>query len=279
MPRSFASATPDRITFSLGAGASVNGAITLAGIARKATDTGAAATILTVGNAAASRRTLLLSNANVIQLRSNNATDGATTFTAAEGWALICVTKAAGTATARTHKYVYSTNTWTHANTPGTLGDSTPTSNSLIGTGGGTAAPWNGDIAVASAWAAAFTDAQVESLPFSLPAWFQVSPNGLWVLDQSATGMLVNDLTGNGANQSAITGTTVGTSNVPVFSYGAPIVVALHQPPAQSAALTPATITVTPVAVGASPGTVSLALTQERWPKIGFFTTRELSAT
>ncbi len=223
MPRNFtASGTGDKITTSLGAAASITGAVTLAVILKSSAD-GVARGVLNVGSAGASTRSLRTTTGNAIQLRSNNAQTGSTSIVASDGWCFVCYTKAAGTATPRGHKYVYGTNTWTHTDAAATLGDSTPTTSSIIGANGGNNSSWTGDIAICGAYAAALTDAQVESMAYGLPPWWQVAPNGLWILDQSATAMLVNDLTGGGANQTAITGTAVGTSPVPVFSYGAPV--------------------------------------------------------
>ena len=77
---------------------------------------------------------------------------------------------------------------------------------------------------------------QVEALAGSLQAWYQVQPKGLWVLDQAATTQKVPDWTGGGANESALVGTTVGTSSVPGFSYGWPPRFALAASAAAAAA-------------------------------------------
>jgi hypothetical protein len=42
--------------------------------------------------------------------------DHALTCPTSDGWVLIAATKAAGTSTPRMHKYVYSTDTWSHVN-------------------------------------------------------------------------------------------------------------------------------------------------------------------
>jgi hypothetical protein len=158
----------------------------------------------------------------------NGAVDSNSTFTvsASEGWVLLAATKTSGTTTVRLHKYVYSTNTWTHQNTAaGTSADqaTSGTMNASIGSSlasGTVSGSFDGDIAVVGKWNVVLADNQLESLSTSLNAWWQAPPAVLFTLDQSATGQLVRDLTGGGANQSAIVGTTVSTSSLPVFSYG-----------------------------------------------------------
>jgi len=63
------------------------------------------------------------------------------------------------------------------------------------------------------------TDAQIESLAGSLMAWRQIQPTGMWLLDQDAVAQTVPDLSGNGANQTARNGSTVGTVSCPL-GYG-----------------------------------------------------------
>jgi hypothetical protein len=79
---------------------------------------------------------------------------------------------------------------------------------------------FGGDIAAAGMWGRVLSDAEVELLTFTLIGWHAAVPTALWHLDQSATTQGVSDLTGGGANQSALTGTTVSTNSVPLFNYG-----------------------------------------------------------
>lgn len=148
----------------------------------------------------------------------------ASTFTIvnADGWVLLAMGKATGTTTPRCHKYVYSTNTWTHQDAAGTATNST----SVGGTGTMRFGEWegsddlNGDIAVAAAWSGRnLTDAEVEQLAHSLQGWCALAPDAMWVFDQSAVSQNLLDITGGGANQSAIAGTAVSTQSPPI-SYG-----------------------------------------------------------
>jgi hypothetical protein len=148
----------------------------------------------------------------------------ASTFTIvnADGWVLLAMGKATGTTTPRCHKYVYSTNTWTHQDAAGTATNST----AVGGTGTMRFGEWegsddlNGDIAVAAAWSGRnLTDTEVEQLAHSLQGWCALAPDALWLFDQAAVSQNLLDLTGGGANQSAITGTAVSTASPPI-SYG-----------------------------------------------------------
>lgn len=149
---------------------------------------------------------------------------GATlTVVAADGWVFVAANKATGTVAPRFHKYVYSTGAaMSHVNSA-----STAANGSSPGAGGYAELSWqggdlfHGDIAVVALWPSSLADDQIESMPYSLDAWFCAQPSALWLLDQSAIAQAVPDLSGNGSNQSSITGTTVSTSSVPVFGYGA----------------------------------------------------------
>lgn len=143
---------------------------------------------------------------------------GTTTLVASE-WYCVSVGKASGNQRPRAHIYRYSTDTWVHENTGANIANAnTPVGLSIGGRVADQFMP--GDIAIAGFWASELTDVQVERLPFNIKGWDSLSPTGLWVFDQADVGMSVPDLTGNGGNQSAITGTSVSTLSVPIFSYG-----------------------------------------------------------
>jgi len=146
---------------------------------------------------------------------------GAVTVTAADGWALAAITKGSGSVNPRYHKYIFSSNAHTHADGAAAVADNTaPTADPVIGANN-TNEFFNGDIAIGALWDVALTDAQIESLPFSLAAWFAPGqPRALWLLDQADVGQTLDDMTGRGANQNAITGTAVATESVPIFNYG-----------------------------------------------------------
>jgi hypothetical protein len=147
---------------------------------------------------------------------------GTTTTTSSDGWVLLAVSKPAGSSTVRFHRYKYSTNAFVHENMSGTCTDATGNAAvyvELFGDLGGSGDWFGGDAAIAAAWGRALSDAEIESLPFTLQSWYASAPAGLWLLDQAATSQKVADLTGNGADESVLTGTSIASSSVPVFNY------------------------------------------------------------
>ncbi len=138
-------------------------------------------------------------------------------------WYFAAMTKATGSVVGRSHIYDYAAGTWTHANCATAMANSgVPTTRGSIGqNGSGNSFTFDGDISTVGVWNVELTDAQLEPMAFDLLSWFIVQPKGLWQLDQETTSQKVIDLSGNGANQSSLTGTSLGTVSVPVFSYGA----------------------------------------------------------
>ncbi len=215
------------ITLSLGNTGTTFGPGTVAAILRRTTDS--TLQVIYYGSnsgGGANRLQMAWLVGNTLQIRNDAASVNSTyTVVSADGWVLIAVSKATGTATPRMHKYVYATDTWTHENASGTLANSgAMTGNSYIGRYTAVDFGFIGDIAVAAKWSVVLGDTQVEALPFSLMAWFQSQPDGLWVLDQAATTQKVLDLSGGGANESALAGTSVATTSVPVFGYGSEVI-------------------------------------------------------
>lgn len=154
-----------------------------------------------------------------------------TTLSSSDGWILVAVTKATGSNHPRFHAYRYSDNSWLfHAAGNGgsaVANGTAPGASGFVNIGGdaGGSTDWfAGDIAVAGIWNSNLADAQIENLPFSLQAWFQVMPTGLWTFDQSATSQKVVDISGGGANESSLVGTSVSTNSVPLFNYFGDIV-------------------------------------------------------
>jgi hypothetical protein len=225
MARTFTRASSNRINLGTGVGVTLGGSW-MAFIARKATDPAAYAVPFSFGDQDSSAWFIWTQASTDLKVW-NGATDTAAPFgwAATDGWCLIAATKASGTTVIRFHKYVFSTNTWTHSNSSSTAADKTPTGGALLGTEQDAQTPtyngfFDGDIAIAGAGQTNATDDQVEALAFSLASWHAITPKVLVLLDQSATGQKVVDLAGNGFNESAINGTAVASSSVPVFNYG-----------------------------------------------------------
>lgn len=232
MARNFVRTTVDQIKLNLGA-LNFAGPVTAAAIVRSTTDGSNLGWYRAGSGAGAS---IMLSTTTVNKLRYSNQSaqvDSPTiTLVIADGWCLIAISKASGTAAPRYHKYVFSSNAWTHESSGSTIADpTTPGTSAWIGSLGASTG-WDGDIAVVGTWNAVLSDGQIESLPFSLKSWHQLAPKGLWLLDQQAITQKVHDLSGNGATENTLTNTTVSTASVPVFSYGAPSVKVDIQPAA-----------------------------------------------
>lgn len=143
---------------------------------------------------------------------------GTLKFNSSNGWCIIACTKATGSATPRYHKYVLSTQTWSHGNGGGAVANATSTPGGTVKFGAVDTDMLNGDIAAAALYDRALADQEVESLASCWEAWLGYGPVGAWLFDQDATSQSLLDWTGGGANQSAITGTTVQTASLPLFS-------------------------------------------------------------
>jgi hypothetical protein len=162
--------------------------------------------------------------------------------------------------------YRYDTDTWSTAAGVGTINEDSDTITTLrVGNWEGTDFWYIGDIGIDAGWSRALTDAQIRQLPFSLQAWYASAPTFGHLLDQQATGQNVIDWTGGGANQTALSNTSVSTTSLPVFSYGFDPV-APHSAPAGGADATPtpaatATVTSLPAATVSAGSTAAPAST------------------
>jgi len=130
-------------------------------------------------------------------------------------WSLVLVTKAAGTATPRIHIYNYNTATWHHSDATATL-PALAAGRDSVQFGGGPGNFYAGRCAAAAAWdGVVLSDVQIETMEAALQAWADLAPDAGWKLNQASIATPVEDFTGGGADQTAITGTTVA-SNGPV---------------------------------------------------------------
>lgn len=162
-------------------------------------------------------------DANLAVGVQGTSTSSTTSVSTSDGWVLVFVSKAAGTATPRFGKYVYSSDSWSFSNGAAIAYGGTTCDMVQIGETTADARYFDGDIAAVAAIPSALTDGQIAALPYSLSSWRSYAPDGLWILDQSDTSQAVVDLSGNGANQTSITGTTVSTASVPILGYGHPV--------------------------------------------------------
>ena len=177
--------------------------------------------IETSGNS--SKLAMQFSDTNRIQLIIGSSNKDTTVgITSSDNWVLAAATRASGSSVPRGHKFVYDTNTWTHTDAGAASGgDSTDLTGGRVQIGRWqTTDFFNGDILLVGAFKRALTDSELESLPFTLLGAAAAAPDGLWLLDQHATTQAIIDLTGNGANQTSLTNTSVATNSAPLWSYG-----------------------------------------------------------
>jgi hypothetical protein len=150
-----------------------------------------------------------------------SASGFAATVTLTAGvWYLLGLTKANGSAAVRAHLYDYSAGPpWTHTDY-GTISDSSagPVTEYRVG--------WidsgdrlDGKLAAVGLWGSVLSDGQIEGLTTSLAAWKALSPAALWGFNQASTATPVPDLTGGGADQTDISGTSVSADEPASWSY------------------------------------------------------------
>lgn len=219
--RRFNSNNGDSITLAVGNLVGINtGAYTLAALVRKETD-GVFMPMLSAETGTSSRRSLWTTSADVLMSNTGGFNiNTPVSFGQADGWAVVAVTKPAGEALIRGHKGVLG-GTWTHTDGDQSFDDGSVVDNLKIGTWQG-GAFWHGLVAVLGAWERELSDAELEDgLDTSLAAWLDASPGGLWALNQPLIATAVTDLTEGGADQTAISGTSVVTDDDPPgFSFG-----------------------------------------------------------
>lgn len=183
---------------------------------------------------------------------------GSTAFTSTTTWYFVAGEKATGSVAPRFHIYNYSTGAWTHENGGAAVNNTTGTVGQTRIGRWQTVDDYNGDIEVVGIWKnQTFTDAQWEAsgLPFSLQAWYALgTPTAIWHLNQSATTQNVADLTGGGANQTTLNGTSVSTVHPPLFNVGAGAWRVIKAPAGGS----PTTLAPTGLASAETPGTPAL---------------------
>lgn len=122
-------------------------------------------------------------------------------------WYVIACTKASGNAAFHYHLAPVG-GSWTH----GTSGNATDGSgvDSIVFGAGVVEGAGKFEIAAAATYSAALSDSAVEALgTTSMADWMDATPTAAWQFNQTATTDDVTDLTSGGADQTAISGTTV----------------------------------------------------------------------
>lgn len=222
--RHFTSASSESITLSLGSLGFAFGPGTVIALVNFATLGAANETVFSAGaaNAQSYMLQVLAPTPNVALRLDGNERHSTTTSLSTSTWYLIGATKATGTATPRIHIYACTGATWAHENASSSIANSsTPATRAQLGVTPAGAAYMNGNVQLAAVWDSVLDDTAMETL-VSLTAIIDASPVGLWILDQASTATAVTDYTGNGADQSAISGTSVTTDTIPNFDMSYP---------------------------------------------------------
>jgi hypothetical protein len=135
-------------------------------------------------------------------------------------WCLAAITRSSGTL--RSHIYNYGTDTWTHTDGASvTAVDDTLDSVRIGGLDFGSE-DFNGRMAVAGAQVGtAHSDGNIETLADSLQAWIDLFTGNaaVWAFNQASVATDVEDLTGGGADETAISGTTVAADGPDPFDW------------------------------------------------------------
>jgi len=172
------------------------------------------------------RASIGYSSASALQITLSglSRTFGASFTIANDTWYLFVVRKASGTATPTANLYNYSTGAWVGwTNGSGTLdNDATALVEVRLGNAPG-GFPLNGKMGGAVVYNSVLSDTNGETLETSAQNWFALSPTAMWRLNQASTATPVTDDTGNGADQTSITGTSVDAVDnpgpTPVFDF------------------------------------------------------------
>lgn len=209
--RHFTSASSEKITTALGGLNFAFGPGTVAGVVKPTTI--ANTRFVSASTTIANGWSFGISAAGVLSLACGSSVAVGVTALTAGNWYLAAATKATGTVAPRYHIYDYAAATWVHENSAATEANSSvPITAGKIGCSPASNLFWNGDVAAVGVWNIVLSDTEVQNLLLFLP---QVS-KALWRLNQDVTTENVNDLSGNGADQNAIVGTSITAVVQPV---------------------------------------------------------------
>ena len=204
------------VTFSPGSAAPNEGPITMAFLAKAANTGGWTGWGMRGMNGASAIWGHLTSSAKMfIEGDFGTGVSGLTT-----SWAWYVAKKASGTVAPRFGIFPIGSS-WTFTDGSATVADRTgPIDTIFVGGAGGGTNGWRGSIAVAATWSSALSDTTIQNtFGLSASTVLAAGPNWMTRWNQSSTATSVTDDTGNGGNQSAITGTTVDADDPPGFDY------------------------------------------------------------
>lgn len=138
-------------------------------------------------------------------------------------WMWVGFSKATGSVKPRWHFHNLTDATaWSHVDDGSTVGDQSGTvTKVIIGGQPGNTNGIRGSEAAVGYWSSVLTDAQIETACANGTALAASSLAGGHLLNQASTATAVTDISGHGATQSAITGTTVDADEPPGWAYSA----------------------------------------------------------
>lgn len=207
----------DQVTFSPGTATFGQGPITIAALIKPTNTGGTREVVGGLTGGAAETYGLLFDSGDYYCV--NLFTSGRTVTN--NDWQWIVMTKATGSVTPRWHfRDVTTAGAWVHSNAGGNANNgSSPTATLYVGGLNGSRF-LVGFIAALAVWGTELNDAQVEAactlaasdLNAAAPTWAT-----LW--NQASVATPVPDFTGNGGNQTAISGTSVSADDPPGFNY------------------------------------------------------------
>lgn len=218
MSRAFAASSTDLLTFAVGQAPPDQGPITVALLAR-ATNVGNFTGWAVQGRKSTTGLWSILVDSGKLFCENDFGSGGPAH---SNDWCWFVMTKATGSVIPRWHKLDITTSAaWVHQNDTGNVGDGTgPADNILVGGNGSTGNVWRGEIGMIATWASVLSDAQVEAA-CTLAAADALAAGPGWMVrfNQAAITTTVTDDTGNGGDQTARVGTTVGADDPPGFNY------------------------------------------------------------
>lgn len=213
----------DSITFAAGNGPPDQGPITVAVLARASATNFTGWLLHGHDSGGFAKWSMLLAATGTAKLFMENDF-GAGGPAPGTDWCWLVGTKASGSVLPRWHlKNITTGAPWVHVDGTATVPDNTGVSTTLIlgnHSGGGAGDSWRGRIAAGATWASVLGDAAVEAAcTLSANDLNNAAPGWGVLLNQSSVATPVNDFTGGGGNQIAISGTAVDADEPPGWSY------------------------------------------------------------
>jgi hypothetical protein len=140
-------------------------------------------------------------------------------YSSSDGWRLDGFTVSSGATNVRWHSLNKTTPTgWTHADKGAISVASTDAVKLWIAKFNNTQA-MRGRFAALAVWSSPLSDGAIESCENDFYVWMKLSPAAAWLFNQESTSLPILDLTGGGANQVSVVGSSVSTDEPPHFNY------------------------------------------------------------